>query len=400
MKAVLERIIEADSRILKTPAPFIGLSSLSASSVDIKVRVWTKTEAYWDVYFDMNKIVYDTFNKEGIGFPFPQLTVHQGKRNKITHPKNRSVPFHLPKPQALQTERDAALFIKYSYILPELQKGIRNILIKSNSLTFNNALGGGVIKKENSYLSHRSHRGCTVNQKHKTQQLNNLMRLKTFIITGLTGLLCSCTHAQQAQYWKETPYDLENVDFDTDVAKFFSKAQAITDTTTFLTDNPLKYILEKHTLGDTVIYDYEVNGVKYSEKVAKYGKIIFPYIAMIADEQRKMAGLISKTYINNPQTLDLLISSLAKQYGWEATVIRQYKKTILVWEKDGKKVVLRAMEPGNEDPTTAIFITKDQKRQNHKHRNQATAHPQVVSGNAVHRPYRLCPCHRGMYGLW
>lgn len=36
------------------------------------------------------------------------------------------------------------------------------------------------------------------------------MRLKTFIITGLTGLLCSCTHAQQAQYWKETPYDLEN----------------------------------------------------------------------------------------------------------------------------------------------------------------------------------------------
>lgn len=36
------------------------------------------------------------------------------------------------------------------------------------------------------------------------------------------------------------------------------------------------------------------------------------------------------------------------------------QKTILVWEKDEKKVVLRAMEPGNEDPTTAIFITKDQ----------------------------------------
>lgn len=78
VKAVLERIIEADPRILKTPAPFIGLSSLSASSVDIKVRAWAKTEDYWDVYFDMNKIVYDTFNKEGIGFPFPQLTVHQG----------------------------------------------------------------------------------------------------------------------------------------------------------------------------------------------------------------------------------------------------------------------------------------------------------------------------------
>lgn len=79
VKAVLERIIAADSRVLTTPAPFIGLGELAASSVDIKVRVWTKTENYWDVYFDMNKIVYETFNKEGIGFPFPQLTVHQAK---------------------------------------------------------------------------------------------------------------------------------------------------------------------------------------------------------------------------------------------------------------------------------------------------------------------------------
>ena len=79
VKAVLERIIAADERILQTPAPFIGLGSLSASSVDIKVRVWTKTADYWDVMFDMNRIVYATFNKEGIGFPFPQLTVHQAQ---------------------------------------------------------------------------------------------------------------------------------------------------------------------------------------------------------------------------------------------------------------------------------------------------------------------------------
>lgn len=79
VKAVLERIIAADERILKDPAPFIGVGALSASSVDIKVRVWTKSSDYWDVYFDMNRIVYATFNKEGIGFPFPQLTVHQAK---------------------------------------------------------------------------------------------------------------------------------------------------------------------------------------------------------------------------------------------------------------------------------------------------------------------------------
>lgn len=79
VKAVLQRIIDADPRILKDPAPMIALGALSASSVDIKVPAWAKTADYWDVYFDMNKIVYDTFNKEGIGFPFPQLTVHQAK---------------------------------------------------------------------------------------------------------------------------------------------------------------------------------------------------------------------------------------------------------------------------------------------------------------------------------
>ena len=79
VKAVLERIIAADDRILKTPEPFIALGALSASSVDIKVRAWAKVEDYWAVYFDMNRVVYETFNKEGIGFPFPQLTVHQAK---------------------------------------------------------------------------------------------------------------------------------------------------------------------------------------------------------------------------------------------------------------------------------------------------------------------------------
>lgn len=79
VKEVLERIIKEDSRILQDPAPFIGLGALSASSVDIKLRVWTSTEEYWNVYFDLHKVVYETFNKEGIGFPFPQLTVHQAK---------------------------------------------------------------------------------------------------------------------------------------------------------------------------------------------------------------------------------------------------------------------------------------------------------------------------------
>ena len=32
-----------------------------------------------ELRFDMNKTIYTVFNEEGIGFPFPQLTVHQAK---------------------------------------------------------------------------------------------------------------------------------------------------------------------------------------------------------------------------------------------------------------------------------------------------------------------------------
>lgn len=77
IKATVEEVIESDTRILKDPAPKIVLYSLSASSVDISIRAWTSTTDYWDVYFDMNRRIYDEFNKRGIDFPYPQLTVHQ-----------------------------------------------------------------------------------------------------------------------------------------------------------------------------------------------------------------------------------------------------------------------------------------------------------------------------------
>lgn len=70
-------LIKKDSRILTDPAPFIALSALADSSVNITIRVWTKNEDYWGVFFDMNQNIYEVFNKEGIAFPFPQVTIHQ-----------------------------------------------------------------------------------------------------------------------------------------------------------------------------------------------------------------------------------------------------------------------------------------------------------------------------------
>lgn len=77
VESTARRLIAADSRILTTPEPFVALHALSASSVNVVIRVWVNTGDYWNVHFDMNKAIYAEFNKEGISFPFPQLTVHQ-----------------------------------------------------------------------------------------------------------------------------------------------------------------------------------------------------------------------------------------------------------------------------------------------------------------------------------
>ena len=77
VEKVLREIIANDKRILTSPPPFIELGALAASSVNIKIRVWVNSSDYRNVVFSMNQTVYTTLNKEGINFPFPQLTVHQ-----------------------------------------------------------------------------------------------------------------------------------------------------------------------------------------------------------------------------------------------------------------------------------------------------------------------------------
>lgn len=77
VRQVLLELLTADERILRTPAPFVALGALAASGVNMTVRVWVNSADYWDVFFQTNEAIYKEFNKRGIKFPFPQLTIHQ-----------------------------------------------------------------------------------------------------------------------------------------------------------------------------------------------------------------------------------------------------------------------------------------------------------------------------------
>ncbi|MBN1986706.1 MAG: mechanosensitive ion channel [Prolixibacteraceae bacterium] len=75
-KKILLALIDKDERILKDPEPFVAVSELADSSVNMVVRVWAEASDYWAIFFDFNEEVYKTFNLEGINIPFPQMDVH------------------------------------------------------------------------------------------------------------------------------------------------------------------------------------------------------------------------------------------------------------------------------------------------------------------------------------
>jgi small conductance mechanosensitive channel len=79
VRKVLEDILAGDERVLKDPAPTIGVLSLGDSSVNFAVRPWVKTADYWDVFFAVQESIKKQFDAEGISIPFPQQDIHVHK---------------------------------------------------------------------------------------------------------------------------------------------------------------------------------------------------------------------------------------------------------------------------------------------------------------------------------
>lgn len=82
-KQTLLQFSAEDERILTDPEPFVGVSLLNNSSVDITLRAWTHTDDFHLVFFDMNARVYKEFNTVGLTFPYPQLDVRLRKDSNV-----------------------------------------------------------------------------------------------------------------------------------------------------------------------------------------------------------------------------------------------------------------------------------------------------------------------------
>lgn len=81
MKAreVITSLINSHDKVLKENGITVEVGELADSSVNLVVRMWTKTADYWDVFFEMNRRVKEELDKNNIEIPFPQLDVHLDK---------------------------------------------------------------------------------------------------------------------------------------------------------------------------------------------------------------------------------------------------------------------------------------------------------------------------------
>ena len=72
---VMQGIIDSEPRLLKDPTPQIILQEIRDSSVRITVRAWASMDDYWNIFWDLNKIVKEKMEAAGLNIAVPRQDV-------------------------------------------------------------------------------------------------------------------------------------------------------------------------------------------------------------------------------------------------------------------------------------------------------------------------------------
>jgi small conductance mechanosensitive channel len=72
---VIRDILAQNPRVLKEPAPGVGVTSLADSSVNIAIAPWASVADYGAAGGELNKAILETFREKGIEMPFPQREI-------------------------------------------------------------------------------------------------------------------------------------------------------------------------------------------------------------------------------------------------------------------------------------------------------------------------------------
>lgn len=75
---VINALLQAGKveKTLSDPAPFAAVTGYGESAIGYTLRVWVKSEDYWDVYFQLNQRIQGIFAQNKIEMCYPHLNVH------------------------------------------------------------------------------------------------------------------------------------------------------------------------------------------------------------------------------------------------------------------------------------------------------------------------------------
>ena len=74
---IIQTLVDADERVFRDPEPFVKVTNLGDSSVDITCRLWCNAAELWNLKFDLTKKVKQEFDAQGISIPYPHRTLVQ-----------------------------------------------------------------------------------------------------------------------------------------------------------------------------------------------------------------------------------------------------------------------------------------------------------------------------------
>ena len=85
----IEKVLKADKRLVTSSGktPEVMVANMGESSIDLKVRVWSKTSDYWNVQWDLTKAIKEALDKDGISIPFPTRTIEYAQPVEATKKK-------------------------------------------------------------------------------------------------------------------------------------------------------------------------------------------------------------------------------------------------------------------------------------------------------------------------
>jgi small conductance mechanosensitive channel len=73
--AIVGAILKSNARVLREPAPVVGVSLLGDSSINIAIKPWTSVSDYVPAGAEINKAIVEQFRANRIEIPFPQREV-------------------------------------------------------------------------------------------------------------------------------------------------------------------------------------------------------------------------------------------------------------------------------------------------------------------------------------